>query len=88
MKNGAPTKVVLNDGTISDSWSRLWQCESLARVTHVRNILGMLGKSNRGKRDAYYASVRELEGIESERRLREAVSAKWEAEKHRLESME
>lgn len=88
MKNGSPTKVVLNDGTVSDSWSREWQCENLARVTHVRNILGMVGKANRSKRDAYYASVRELEGEESEKRLRVAVSEKWEAEKQRLGSKE
>lgn len=88
MKNGSPTKVVLNDGTVSDSWSREWQCENLARVTHLRNILGMLGKSNRPKRDAYYASVRELEGEEAEKRLRADVSEKWEAEKHRLGSIE
>lgn len=85
MKNGAPTKVVLNDGTVTDSWSRAWQCEVLARVTHVRNVLAMLGKSNRIKRDQYYASVRELEGEEAEKRLREAVAEKWEAEKQRLE---
>ena len=84
MKNGAPTKVVLNDGTISDSWSRQWQCESLARATHVRNILAMLGKSQRPKRDAYYADVRRLEGEEAEKRLRAAVAEKWEAEKKRL----
>lgn len=87
MKNGAPTKVILNDGSTSDSWSRQWQCECLARFTHVRNILGMLGKSNHAKRDAYYASVRELEGEESEKRLRAAVAEKWEAEKARLEGV-
>lgn len=87
MKNGSPTKVVLNDGTISDTWSRAWQCETLARVTHVRNILGMLGKANHAKRDAYYASVRELEGEEAEKRLRAAVAEKWEAEKARLEGI-
>lgn len=85
MKDGSPTKVVLNDGSITDSWSRAWQCEVLARVTHVRNVLGMVGKVYRVKREAYYLSVREIEGEEAERRLRAAVAEKWEAEKQRME---
>lgn len=87
MKNGAPTKVVLNDGTVSDSWSRQWQCENLARHVFMNKILRLLGKENRSARDAIYAEVRELSGELAEQRLREAVAAKWEAEKKRLEAM-
>lgn len=84
MKNGSPTKVVLADGTITDTWSRAWQCEVAARNAYTNKILRLLGKENRAKRDAVYAEVRELSGEEAERRLRAAVAEKWEAEKLRM----
>lgn len=87
MKNGAPTKVVLADGRITDTWSRDWQAEVAGRNAYMNKILRLVGKENRVKRDAVYAEVRELSGEEAERRLRAAVAEKWEAEKLRLESM-
>jgi hemerythrin superfamily protein len=87
MKDGSPTKAILNDGTVTNTWSREWQCENLARHTYMNKILRLLGKENRAARDAIYAEVRELSGELAEKRLREAVAEKWEAEKKRQESM-
>ena len=87
MKNGSPTKAVLFDGTVTDTWSRAWQCECLMITTYGNNILRLLGKENRARRDAVYAVVRELSGEVAEQRLRDYVASKWDAEKQRLESM-
>lgn len=87
MKNGSPTKVVLADGTITDTWSRAWQCEVAARNAYANKILRLLGKENRVKRDAVYAEVRELSGEVAEQRLRDLVATKWEAEKLRMEGL-
>ncbi len=87
MKNGNPTKVVLCDGTITDTWSRAYQCEAAMLNTYTNKILRLLGKENRAARDAVYAEVRELSGEVAEQRLRDLVASKWDAEKKRLESL-
>lgn len=86
MKNGAPTKVVLADGRITDTWSRDWQAEVAGRNAYMNKILRLVGKENRVKRDAVYAEVRELSGEVAEQRLRDVVAEKWAAEKTRFEA--
>ena len=78
--------VTLLDGTVTDTWSPEWRAECLARDKHVQAVLGMLGKANRARRDAFYASIGRLEGAEQEKRVREAVGRAWKAEKARMEA--
>lgn len=84
MKTGNPTKVVLLDGRQVDTWSNDWRAECLARKPLVDHVLGLLGKSNRAARDAYYASIGKAHGPEQENRVREAVSRVWRLEGERI----
>lgn len=77
MISGNPTKVVLIDGRITDSWSNEWREECLTRNNHVQAILRMLGKQYRGARESYCANVGVQEGVEAERRLRMRVKSLW-----------
>lgn len=77
-------RVVLLDGTVTDTWSEGWKLECLKRNEHVQRVLGMLGKQNRDRREGYYLSVGSMEGAEAEKRLREAVARVWKAEKDRM----
>lgn len=87
MKDGARTKVVLLDGTITDTWSNGWRSECLKRDEHVNAILRMLGKQYRDRREAYYESVGRFEGAEAEKRLRAEVARRWEAERKRMKEI-
>ncbi len=82
--DGVRPRVVLLDGTVTDTWSEGWKLECMARNEHVKRVMGMLGKANRRRREAYYVSVGQLEGAEAEKRLREAVARVWKAEKDRM----
>jgi len=84
MKTGNPTKVVLLSGVTTDTWSNEWREECLARKPHVDAILGMLGKSNRARRDAYYAWIGKTQGALQEERVREAVARVWKLEGERM----
>jgi len=84
MKGGAPTKVVLLNGTITDTWSNEWRDECLARKPYVDAILGMLGRRNRARRDAYYEWIGRTQGAEQEKRVREAVARVWKLEGDRM----
>ena len=84
MKNGAPTKVVLLNGQITDTWSNEWREECLARKPLVDHVLGLLGKHNRTARDSYYQWIGSMYGAEQEKRVREAVSRVWKLEGDRI----
>lgn len=84
MKTGAPTKVILLDGTVTDTWSNEWREECLKRNEHVQAVFGMLGRSNRDRRERYYESIRRHEGAESESRVRAAVERLWKADQKRI----
>jgi hypothetical protein len=84
MKNGAPTKVVLLNGEITDTWSNAWREECLARKPLVDHVLGLLGKHNRPARDSYYQWIGAMYGAEQEKRVREAVSRVWKLEGDRI----
>lgn len=84
MITGNPTKVVLLDGTVTDTWSNGWREECLARKPLVDHVLGLLGKHNRPARDAYYQWIGAVYGAEQERRVREAVSRVWKLEGERI----
>ncbi len=86
MKDGARTKVVLLDGTVTDTWSEGWRLECMRRNDHVQHVLGLLGASNRGRREAYYAQVCKFEGAEAEKRVRAAVENLWKAERANREA--
>jgi hypothetical protein len=74
---GAKTKVVLIDGTVTDTWSNEWREECMARDKHVQAVCRMLGKQYRGRRDAYCTSVGIMEGAEAEKRLRARIKEVW-----------
>lgn len=84
MKTGNPTKVVLLDGTVTNTWSREWQLECLKRNDHVQAVLRLLGRANRDRREAYYVSVGRFEGAEAEKRVRAEVARLWKAESDRM----
>lgn len=84
MKAGNPTKVVLLNGSMTDTWSKEWAAECLKRNDHVQAVLGMLGRVNREHREAYYASVGRHEGAEAEKRVRDEVARVWKAEAERM----
>lgn len=84
VKTGSPTKVVLLDGTITDTWSNAWRAECMARDKHVATVLGMLGRANRDRRDRYYESIGRHEGAEAEARVRAEVARRWKAEAARM----
>jgi len=84
MMNGAPTKVVLLNGTVTDTWSNEWREECMARKPLVDHVLSLVGKQNRVKRDAYYESIGRTYGPEQEKRVREAVSRVWKLEGERM----
>lgn len=87
MKSDDPRpRVVLLDGTVTNTWSEGWKLECMHRNQHVQRVLGMLGKKNRDRREGYYLSVGSMEGAEAEKRLREAVARVWKAERKRMES--
>lgn len=88
MKGGAPTKVVLLDGTTTDTWSNAWRAECLTRDKHVSHVLGMLGRSNRDRREHYYESIGKHEGAEAEARVRAEVGRRWKAEAARMKDQE
>jgi len=87
MINGARTKVVLLDGTVTDTWSNEWREECLHRKPLIDQVLRMLGRGNRQRREAFYTSIGITEGPEQEKRVREAVAAVWKAEKERMEAV-
>lgn len=84
MIGGDRTKVVLLDGTVTDTWSNGWREECLARKPLVDHVLGLLGKRNRTARDAYYQWIGAMYGPEQEKRVREAVSRVWKLEGDRI----
>jgi len=84
MKSGNPTKVVLLNGQVTDTWSKEWQAECLERKPLVDRILSLLGKTNRTRRDSYYRWIGETYGPEQEKRVREAVSRVWKLEGDRI----
>jgi hypothetical protein len=84
MKNGSPTKVVLLNGQVTDTWSNEWRDECVARKPLVDKVLSMLGKHNRTARDAYYQWIGAMYGPEQEKRVREAVSRVWKLEGDRI----
>lgn len=87
MKTGAPTKVVLIDGTITDTWSNEWREECMKRRVHVQNVLRMLGRENRERRERYYTETGRHEGPEAEKRLRAEVARLWKAESERMKEV-
>lgn len=86
MINGARNKVVLLDGTVTDTWSREWAEECMRRKPLVDQVLRMLGRENRARREAFYTSIGLTEGAEQEKRVRECVARVWKAEKDRMEA--
>lgn len=84
MNPGDRTKVVLLNGTITDTWSNEWREECLIRKPLVDRVLSLLGRSNRGRRDAYYEWIGKTYGPEQEKRVREAVSRVWKLEGDRI----
>ena len=77
MKNGAPTKVVLLNGQIADTWSNEWREECLARQPLVDGVLKLLGRHNKAARENYYQWIASMYGAEQEKRVRAAVARVW-----------
>lgn len=77
-------KVTLLNGQQVDTWSNEWREECLSRKPLVDHVLGLLGKHNRARRDAYYAWIGRAYGPEQEKRVREAVSRVWRLEGERM----
>lgn len=84
MIGGDRTKVVLLNGTVTDTWSNEWREECLARKPLVDHILSLLGKQHRTARDSYYAWIGSVYGEQQEKRVREAVSKVWKLEGDRI----
>lgn len=77
-------RVQLLNGEWTDTWSEGWRLECMERKPLVDHVLSLLGKSNRGRRDSYYAWIGKTYGAQQEQRVREAVSRVWKLEGDRI----